>query len=268
MKGAKKSQKQAAPKKSNNKQVQKEAAPKVTNRMNTNVGGLKTKVALMINGKAPARFYGGCVTLKGKTWQNQCNIGPAGEFKLCMTRPEDGMRLEIVLADVQPQHVPTTNTQTSTATTGTKGRQDQLRHVPTVEEQQSAAMAAAEGGRQAEFEQEMHQRVEDVTMGSCGTFMPGSRDQPGSALAWCSTALGYQPACWQWHFWVCHGCQTAQFWGSCVNGCSWQHHGWTCIDHTCHCPAGCETTRAGAQQYWREYGRDWMTRVRRGAVLT
>lgn len=118
---------------------------------------------------------------------------------------------------------------------------------PTIEEQQSAAAAAAAAGRQAEYELKMHSRLAQSRRaqfrGKCNKFMPG----PGAAGS-CILAN-------KWHFWVCHGCQTAQFWGSCINKCDWSATGWTCLNHECEgAICGCHK----GQEYWRDHGRDWV----------
>jgi len=102
------------------------------------------------------------------------------------------------------------------------------------------AEEAYERGEQKTYEAAMHQGLKDANVvATCNTLMHG----PG-APGGCSKGHGY-------HFWMCHRCGYAQYWGSCVNGCDWGSFGWTCISSRCEGPAcGCHKGR----EYWREHG--------------
>lgn len=196
--------------------------------------------AIVINGKAPSQLAGGLVTVAGSSWREQATIDADGTFKLSVAK---GSSMDIVLEmpGAKPEH--------STAV-------ERFLAAPTVSEQQQAARIAAGNGQQVQFEQEMHTRLQAATRltgcGSCNTLVPGP-----CASGCCPNPTGNR----LWHFWVCHGCQTAQFWADCVNassGCSWREHGWTCIDHACECEGPCEQQQ-NRQDHWRENGRNWIT---------
>lgn len=109
--------------------------------------------------------------------------------------------------------------------------------------------------QQQAFERDMNTRALRSALGrrkaACMGLMPG----PGPCSV-CTKCLKDPKATGLRHLWLCHGCQTEQVSGACVNSCDASLVGWTCVQPRC-VGKSCEFCKKSVD-HWRINGRDWM----------